>query len=186
MLPKTLDKLKSPKVRPIVTDRDGNSVWGPIYWYIDKPIGILQFITGLITLYVGASYTADIAFTGRPLNPLMLITLFVAGIHNFSQATRNWAWAMIVGVAGGSIGGYGIWALKASLAPDGSAPPWFAVIAIMFFAVYWGLWVLTKPYEEMYAKVGEGMAWGGAAIPSGIFQIFVAILAAPWLGVMVV
>ncbi len=186
MLPKTLDNMKHPRIRPVVRTEDNKLIWGDIYWYIDKPVGILQFLTGLITLYVTATYYSDIILAGRPPNIAMMIVLPFAGVHNFSQATRNYPWALILGVAGGSIGAYGIWSLKSTLAPTGVAPPWFGFMAILFGAIYWGIWVLTKPWEEAYQNIGKGMAWGGAAIPSAMIQMFFAVLASPLLGVMLV
>jgi len=154
---------------------------GELKWYIDQPLGLGQLIMGLFTTYTGAAYIGTVVFQGHPLNLLVPPLLIIGGTGNFAAATRNWTWSVYLGVGAGLLGSAGILSLSA-----GISPTWIGAAAIIFFLIFYAVWYMTKPMEEILRLYGRGISLGAVAVPFGTLQAIIGVISIPALGLMII
>ena len=107
--------------------------------------------------------------------------LIIGGTGNFAAATRNWTWSVYLGTGAGILGGAGILSLSA-----GISPTWIGAAAVIFFLIFYAVWYMTKPMEEVLKLYGKGISWGGIAVPFGAVQAILGVISIPALGLMII
>lgn len=156
-------------------------VSGELKWWIDKPLAVLQLFMGVFTTYTGAAYIGNVVFSAHPLNLAVPPLLVIGGTGNFAASTREWAWSVYLGAGAGILGSAGILSLSAGLSPT-----WIGAAAVIFFLIFYAVWYMTKPMEEVLKLYGRGISWGGVAVPFGLIQAIIGVLSIPALGLMII
>lgn len=138
---------------------------------MDKGLALAQLVVGVLTVLCGATYMSDVVLKGRPINIIAAPAVLVGGTGCFAQSTRNWPWSLVAGLGAGGFGALGIVSLAA-----GINTAFLAAALLIFFLLFYAVWYLTKPSEEIIRAYGKAMAWGPIAVPFGLFQAVLGIL----------
>ena len=145
---------------------------------LDPIVAFIQLVVGCLTMWSGGYYLATVFQGGRPLNLPAAVALLGGGFSSFASATRRWPWAVVFGLGVGGVGAFSIYNLASGLTQW-----WLGGAIIVFVLLFYAVWYLTKPSEELMHKLGAATSWTPFALVSGTLQAVFGVITA--LGVVV-